>query len=51
MLVNDKEGLSMDDVKIYSVSPEAMGVCNTSMLEQNTETKKTVKVRKRTRND
>ena len=53
MLVNDKEGLSMDDVKIYSVDPEAMGLSRTSTLEQNTEIKKTVKVkiRKRTRND
>ena len=52
-LVNDKEGLSMDDVKIYSVDPEAMGLSRTSTLEQNTEIKKTVKVkvRKRTGND
>ena len=43
----------MDDVNIYSEDPEAMGLSRTSDLEQNTEIKKTVKVkvRKRTRND
>ena len=55
MLVNDKDGISMDDVKVYSVSPEAMGLSRLSTLEQNTETNSyqsiKVKVRKRTRND
>ena len=55
MLVNDKEGISMDDVKVYSVSPEAMGLSRLSTLEQNTETNSyqsiKVKVRKKTRND
>jgi hypothetical protein len=43
----------MDEVKIYSVDPEAMVLSRTSTLEQNTEIKKTVKVkvRKRTGND
>lgn len=58
MLANDREGLSMDDVDIYTVSAEAMGVSQLPGAEQknginviNNHQKVKTKVRKRTRND